>query len=236
MPLSQTYRNVLLAAAIILLPASPSRASAIIIGSDDSMNAMPFDDVTSGTYQQIYASSDFGSNPLSIASITFFGQPLSSVTSATYTVDLSTTTAALGSFTLYTPGPNNTQEFSGLLGGPITGSELTIPFSQVFNYNPASGNLLLQITISGGPQNPGGLGFDTQSNGGALFSRAYNVFDGTINLNSGDPTGLVTQFNPPAAPPAPEPGTLFLLGSALIGGVIAMRRWKPVAMLRSIPN
>ena|GEM_PF-6692449 len=110
------------------------------------------------------------------------------------------------------------------MSGPITGGSFTIPFSQVFSYNPTTANLLLQIAISGGPSNPGGLGLYTMSNGGSLFSRAYDVFSGATNINFADSTGLVTQFDTPVSATAAEPGTLFLLGTALIGGVFLMRR------------
>lgn len=234
MSLFKAYRNVLFLGVIAVSAACQVEAGSITVGSANAVNAMPFDDLTSGTYQQIYASSDFGSSPLSLTGVTFLGQTGSSVTSANYTVDVSTTTAGVGYYALYQPGSDNTQEFSGALGGTITGGTFTIPFSQVFHYNPASGNLLLQISISGGPSNPGGLGFYAMSNGGALFSRSYNVYSGTININSADSTGLVTQFDTAsAASTAPEPGSSFLLGSTLIGGVLLMRCRKLSRMLCS---
>lgn len=225
MSLFKAYRTPIYAAAIGLFSVCQSQAGAITIGSADSFNAMPFEDVTSGTYQQIYSSSDFGSNPLALSGVTFFGPSASSITSANYSVDLSITTAGLGSDTLYQPGSNNTQEFSGALGGAIAGGSFTIPFAQLFTYNPADGNLLLQISIAGGPSNPGGLGLDTTSNGGGLFSRTYNVYSGATHIDAGDATGLVTQFDTPVpSSAAPEPGTLLLLGTALIGGGILRRR------------
>lgn len=230
----KAYRNVLFAGVIVLSAVCQSQAGAITAGFSNSLNAMPFEDLTSGTYQQIYSSSDFGASPLSLTGVTFFGQNGSSITSATYTLDISTTTAALGYFALYTPGADNTQEFTGVLSGPITGGSFTIPFSQVFNYSPSAGNLLLQLSISGGPSNPGGLGLDAMSNGGSLFSRSYNVYSGTLNINSADSTGLVTQFDTASAPSptAAEPGTLLLLGGALLGGVALMRRRTSAHMLR----
>ncbi|MGH9609537.1 MAG: PEP-CTERM sorting domain-containing protein [Bryobacteraceae bacterium] len=228
----KAYRNALFAAAVALFAVCQSQAGAIAIGSADSVNAMPFEDITSGTYQQIYSSSDFGSSPLSLTGVTFFGQNGSSITYANYTVDVSTITAALGYYTLYQPGADNTQEFSGALGGLITGGSFTIPFSQAFNYNPSEGNLLLQIGIAGGPSSPGGLGLGTMSNGGDLFSRSYNVYSGAIHLDTADSTGLVTQFDTPASSSAvPEPGTFLLLGTALIGGGLVRRR-KFAQMLR----
>ncbi len=224
MRLFETYRNALVVGAIALTAMCQAQAATITIGSADSTNAMPFEDVTRGTYQQIYSSSDFGSNPLRLSGVTFFGQNFSSITAANYTVDVSTTTAALGSFALYQPATNDIQEFAGALSGPVTGGFFNINFSQTFNYNPLAGNLLLQISISGGPNNPGGLGLYTQSNGGAQFSRAYNVFSGPTNIVGGDSTGLVTQFNTAPAAATPEPGSLLLLGSALAGLVFFFRR------------
>jgi PEP-CTERM motif len=232
----KSYRTVILGTAFWLQAICGCQAAAITIGTADSTNAMPFEDVTRGTYQQIYASSDFGTTPQSLTAVTFLGPNGFSITSATYTLDLSTTTAGIGNYTLYQLGANNIQEFSGTLGGPITGGSFTIPFTQAFSYNPNAGNLLLQISISGGPTNPGGLGLYTMSNGGNLFSRAYNVYSGAVNINSADSTGLVTQFDTAASSSnAPEPGSLFLMGMSLIGGVLVMRRLqrrteaKPVA-------
>lgn len=235
MSLFKAYRNTLFAGVIAMSAVCQSQAGAITVGSANSLNAMPFEDLTSGTYQQIYSNSDFGSSPLALTGVTFFGETGSSITSANYTLDVSTTTAGLGYYALYSPGVNNTQEFTGILSGPLTGGSFTIPFSQVFNYNPSAGNLLLQVSISGGPSNPGGLGLYAMSNGGALFSRSYNVYSGTLNINSADSTGLVTQFDTASTPSstAAEPGTLLLLGSTLIAGAVLRRRRKS---LTHLPN
>lgn len=226
MAISTTFNKLFKTALISLAAAGLSWAGAIDIGNADSLNGLPFETVTSGTYQQIYASTDFGSSPVTLNGVTFFGQAGSTITSATYSIDVSTTTSALGYFALYTPGANNAQVFSGTLNGPLTNGAFTIPFAQTFNYNPSAGNLLLQISISGAPSNPGGLGLYTMSNGGSLFSRAYDVNDGPTNINFADSTGLVTQFDTPAAASTatPEPGTLLLIGIGLVGGALARKR------------
>jgi PEP-CTERM motif len=224
MAISTTFNKLFKVVFVSLAAAGLTWAGAIDIGNADSLNGLPFETVTSGTYQQIYASADFGSLPVVLDGVTFFGPAGSTITSATYSIDVSTTTSALGYFALYTPGANNTQEFSGTLNGPLSNGAFTIPFAQTFNYNPATGNLLLQISISGGPSNPGGLGLYTMSNGGSLFSRAYDVNEGPTNVNFADSTGLVTQFDTPASTATPEPGTLLLIGIGLVGGALARKR------------
>jgi hypothetical protein len=203
------------------------RAGSVTIGSPNSTNADPFEAVTSGVYQQIYGSQSFGTTPVEITGVTFFGSSNSTITQATYNVNVSTVQAAVGASSLYTLGANNVQEFNSTLGGAIVGGSFTISFSQPFFYNPTAGNLLLQISVTGGPSNPGGSGLYTMSNGGALFSRAVDVFDGPTNIAFTDSTGLVTQFNTAtgvAGASAPEPGSFALLGFSLVGVALIVGR------------
>jgi hypothetical protein len=84
-----------------------------------------------------------------------------------------------------------------------------------FDYNPANGSLLLDIQISGGSINNQFL----DARGGdatGIFSRATNGTNGgTVGF------GLVTRFD---TAPVPEPSSLLLFSTVLVGAAIAIKR------------
>ena len=98
------------------------------------------------------------------------------------------------------------------LSESVTGGSET--FSLVFNlavpffYNPASGNLLLDLLISG--ESYGGIGM-SRSGPGAISSRAWNTA-GFGNL--ADSAALRTEIG---FSPVPEPQSVSLLALELLG-------------------
>lgn len=154
-------------------------------------------------------------------------------------IDLSTTAAAPDALSLTfadNVGPDVMTVFDGpiflsgnnvLLPDGTTEFSIVIPLSTPFLYNPADGNLLMDIRMYGGP----GLlttTFDAQSVVGDGTSRIHTGLfgdaDQPVALGS-DSLGLVTQFEIEPVP-VPEPGALVALGLAMlaVGRRLVLRR------------
>ena len=169
------------------------------------------------TYQEVYSNAAFPDSFV-IEEIDFFdtefvtgGVPAA----GKYTFSLSYTSESPGSLNTTNPanniGSGSQLFFNGTLPS-LSGSELQfagVPFS----YNPALGNLLLTVTMSGGTDSSPTFYLD-QSQTQAQTGRAY--FGTTTDGN--DAGGLVTQFDSPDSP-VPEAGSLVLVltGFGLVG-------------------
>jgi hypothetical protein len=200
--------------------------SSLTIGTDNAANAFPFGGPFFGNagtdYQEAYASSDF-SSPMLISGIDFFlaNGFSGGLYAGTYTLTLSVISSDIGSLSATNLGSNigsdNTLFESVALSGAAPG---TLSFTGTpFLYDPSKGNLLLNISITGGS---GGTGVAFQDNGGTGTSVArYQNF----GINNGDGWGLVTRFDSASAVPSvPEPGMLSLLCCGL--GAVVVRRFR----------
>jgi len=216
-----------------LLAVSVAPAQALVIGAPgdaNTGNCYPFGCTGWGTeYQQVYASTDF-SGPITITDIRFYHLNYSAdagtLNSGTFTFSLSTTSApvnGLSSTLANNLGLDNTQVFSGTLPGTVAFGSFFDVFVSPFTYDPANGNLLLDI-------------LSADANGGQTFLDAHNgTFGDTSSRATNGPQcaddvcaswGLVTGFNENTA--VPEPLTLSLFGAGFAGAA-ALRRRKKIA-------
>jgi hypothetical protein len=101
----------------------------------------------------------------------------------------------------------------------------TINLSTPFTYNPANGDLLLEVIASNQDNIPNGSGngYNEADDTGTVMGRNYCI--GGVNCSSGtvDSVGLVTTFSTGVST-TPEPGTLVMFGSGILGLAGVLRR------------
>jgi hypothetical protein len=150
--------------------------------------------------------------------------------SGNWVISLSTTSAdwnSLSSTFANNIGGNNTVVFNGNLAqARAFGDTLSIIFSTPFTYNPANGNLLMDVFATGTSAVNGNIFFDTNGynndslNGNTYLGRVFECGSGNVCVNNG--YGLVTGFSTSAV--TPEPGSIMLLGSGLLSLAGLLRR------------
>ena len=226
--MSKSLLTALAVAALFLTGTRPARADVTVGLPADSGNGncFPFSCSYVGEYQQVYSHTQFGRS-ITITSLDFYNTALNTgataLQSGNWAISLSTTGAdwnTLSGVYANNIGTNNALVFNGNLAQPWAfGDVLKIKLTTPFIYNPANGNLLLDVVASGVSQFGNGVFFDT--NGLNNFGYNGNTFLGRVytnsNVNSG--YGLVTTFSA-----VPEPGFAGLVALALTGMGIAIRR------------
>ena len=224
-----------------LLNLSTALGATVTLGSANSGNCYPFNCNDSGSasgqsirYQQVFSGAQFGSSPFTISNITFSDLFLPSLgfssvplLSGTYTFSFAITNKAVGALSTNLSS-NVTSGLATFLTTTTAGvgagfTTLSFNGSTAYVYNPASGNLLLDIVVTN-QANVTSASYDF-ANGmdaddtGAVTSRAFQIGGST----AADNTGLVTTFNTSiVSTQTPEPTTFALIG----GGLLAFFGWK----------
>lgn len=213
--------------AALFAVSSSSALADVTVGSPWDGGCYPFscftgDDGT--TYQQVYGASSF-SGPASISGISFddYYSVGADMGDATYSIDFYLTSKA--PFGLSTDLTSNLGSLLGNFGtfhiaGPAPEPLLTLT-GNAFDYDPASGNLLMQVSVLGFTRTAccGYWRTDRPEELGGVTSAAVNG-----KYPAGSYNGLVTTFktSPLGAVPEPASWAMIIVGFGLVGG--AMRR------------
>lgn len=197
-------------------------ANALVIGTADSSNGIPFGSsayLGGYYYQQVYSAASFGAG-LDINSISFFNSysPGGTAATGTFKLYLSTTSTAVGavdSSGVSFPNGSFQEVFNGVLPA-LSNGRLDFNLSSAFHYDAAAGNLMLTVLtfdLTSGNQ----LFLDADLNNNATDSR-FSAYNYALKQ------GLVTGFNDVAQVPLPAGLPLLLSGMGALGAVLRRRR------------
>ena len=218
-------------AAVMVLSGAQAFAG-VTVGAANGGNCYPFscgptDGVTE--YQEAYNQSAFsGVTTFQTISFTKFTPsiPGPSMDTGTYAVSFYLSNEPVGSLS------SNLASNEGLLLGNFGTFTLSGAMPSVLSlngssitYDPSQGDLLMDVSISGGTSFSGGYNeFFNADITGADVSRAWYSAKGAF---ADMPGGLQTTFGtPPAAAAVPEPATwtMMILGADLVGGGLRLAR------------
>src|SRR3954470_13937722 len=214
----------LLSAALALAPSAEAAGVDVVVPNASATtdtfnaNAFPFHcggaSLSSQRYQQQYDAGEFPSAG-AITTVSFrtdgaFGSAFGPTTLPGVTITLSTSTATMGAMSSTfadNVGSDVATVYSGDLvlssaasGGPPHTFDVTIPLQHAFNYNPANGNLLLDVSV---PTCVVTTFLDVADL--AQVDKLYSFSSASLTGNSNPAAGLVTQFTftPPGSDTTP---------------------------------
>lgn len=203
----------------------------------------PFFDLGGMHYQQVYDDSQFGALAVGGELVTGMafrpdserGGAFGPLTINNLTISLSTTSAdpdSLSTVFADNVGADNTTVLSGSVElssndspgpGDTRAFDVVINFDTPFLYNPAAGNLLLDILNLDLSNNNLGLGLDAERSSDSMSRVWSGPFNPGSSFGFADTTGLITEFvfSPP---PIPEPSALTIMGLGLLSLATVRRR------------
>jgi hypothetical protein len=201
--------------------------------------------------QQIFNANQFGGSTVTITGITFRPDGVLGTVMASTNYDiqisagtinsmdfafagfdnnyasLSNTANLVGSRNLVTGafGSDESRNVSSSNTGPVGGPkafDIFVPFTSNYVYNPANGNLFLDITSFSTALGQTSTIVDADNESGVLRS----LSGASSGSGTASDIGLVIQFQTLDVPPTPipEPGTVTLFGLGMAGLVAAVRR------------
>src|SRR5436190_5839466 len=195
--------NALRIVSIIALMGSAEAAPLIIGAPANDLNCFPFgcEFGTASRYQQVYSSAAFPGLIL-ISEIQFYQMRSGDLNVGSFEFYLSTTSMPVNGLDVVDFDSNLGADNSAFAIVSFSGAHSAAPnvlsiAGSPFLYNPASGNLLLDIIIPGGATRPGPNDLPPafhdsaffQASTAGVFSRAHNFGEAFENI------GLVTGFN-----------------------------------------
>ena len=216
-----TRRLATALAALVLLAGAATARADFIVGGTGNDNLFPFGTSSyySGEYQQLYASSAFGTSPFTINSIGFESIKILNPGSETLTfsVGLSTTSASLSAPST-TYASNKGADFTTVFNGSITFTgqnngtfDLVVPTAP-FTYDPSKGNLLLDVVM----QSSSGPGIASFTFGpDPQVTRIYNIGGISTFPTVGVGEGLLTLFQGASTVPEPSAAVALIAGGGL---------------------
>jgi hypothetical protein len=228
--------TTLIVASVVALSSASAQATVGTPGTGQG-TTYPFGQGAGYTKFQEFLSASYFTAPLNINAVTFYrtANTAGAFQQGTFSLFLNSTTTTLANYNFGNPGANEVVGNRRLIGtvtipnATTTASTLTFTGAGAFTYNPAAGNLLIDVDFApvGGFFAPGRATFDTfsdpvgnQSNLVATASDPQALFGGTASSRG---QGLVATFD--VAPTVvPEPSSVVLMAAGMFGLLVAARR------------